>query len=121
MIPIIDINSYIHNFESEFTLFLKDNTRTKIVVYPYNDGFVLVMRISQGNGSSSDVREPSATVHDALVRTGLIQVKNVSTTFAKNTLLLGKSNFVFIKPQGLFSVDVARRDVNMIIKQIRAK
>ena len=119
-----EIQNYINNFRRLISQFLKPDVGIQSIIYPYDNGVVIVYELGLNLQNKDDFRSNSKDVFEALKRTNLFENdEHNNSSFGGTNIFLIKNKIVVIKdekPQE-WSEERARLDIGKIITTTKEK
>ena len=117
------INKYIANFRIFLSPYMKRDVCMKSVVYPYNEGAIILVELLVGKTSSDEFKSNSLTLVGAMNKTGLFEEPDSPVSIKGTKLVVSNSKVVIIKSseKDLWSAKSAYEDVSKIMDFIKEK
>jgi hypothetical protein len=117
------IRKYIANFRIFLSPFMKKDVAMKAVVYPYDDGAILLVELAVGKTSSDEFKSGSVTLVGAMNKTGLFEEPESSLSIKGTRIVVSNSRVVIIKSSeaDLWSAKAAFDDVSKFMDFIKEK
>lgn len=117
------INKYISNFRTFLSPYMKGDVVMKSVIYPYDDGAIMVVELSVGGSSFVKFESNSVTLIGAMSKSNLFEEPDRPVSIIGTKIVVSNSKIVIIKSSNdkMWSAKAAFDDVNNIMNFISEK
>jgi hypothetical protein len=117
------INKYIANFRTFFSPYMKEDVTMKTIIYPYDEGAILVLGLAVGKSNTTEFKANSVTLVGAMEKSNLFEEPESSVSIRGTKIIVSRSKIVIIKSSelNLWSAKSAFDDVSKIMNFISEK
>lgn len=117
------INKYIANFRTFLSPYMKNDVTMKTIIYPYNEGAILVIELALGKSNSTEFKANSVTLVGAMGKSNLFEEPESSVSIKGTKIVVSNAKIVIIKSSEseLWSAKSSFEDVSKIMNFIADK
>ena len=113
------INSYIINVRRFIAPFLKPNVSMRFVIYPFNNGAVMVAEFGFNGDNNTTFESKVSTMNEAIAKTNLFDAPNELQPINGTKFIIGNGRVVIIKGiDASWSEKDAETDVKKILSTL---
>lgn len=102
---------------------MKEDVTMKTIIYPYDDGAILVVELAIGKSNTTEFKANSVTLVGAMEKSNLFEEPESSVSITGTKIVVSRSKIVIIKSSDLklWSAKSAFDDVSKIMNFISEK
>lgn len=111
------IGYYLNNFRRFFTPMMKDGVGLSFMIYPYNDGVIMVGELGKNKPTRDEYKKEAASLNDAMNRTQLFVGGNEAKKEDGTLVILSKNCIIIFKDNELaqWTEDAAQQDTQKVL------